>query len=146
MVIFGSGVITGGLLMKSAIPPIAAINSAPTAPISTNQPPPLSQFQQPGFLRRIQKQLDLTPGQHDEIEKIMKSSQERTRATWNLIAPQLHTEMKRVRGEIRDVLNPDQQRKFDELLRARPRKEGFGTGANRPVRPNPETPVQTNSL
>ena len=41
---------------------------------------------------------------------------------------QLRVEMKRVRGEIRDVLNPEQQAKFDELLRNRPRRaEGLGT-------------------
>lgn len=149
MVIFGSGVITGGLLMKSAIPAIVAREPAQTV-ISSNQPPPLGRFQQPSFLRQIQKQLDLTPGQHDEIEKIMKESQERTRKYWDQISPQLRVEMKQVRQEIRDVLNPGQQRRFDELLRTHPRKEGLGLGlgTNRPNRQVPQNQPagQTNNL
>ena len=91
-------------------------------PISTNLPPPLTQLQRPEFLRRMQKQLDLTASQRDEIAKIMKESQERSRPLWKKIAPQLREEVKRVREEINKVLTPDQQKKFNELLKARPRK------------------------
>jgi Spy/CpxP family protein refolding chaperone len=148
MVIFGCGVVTGGLLMKTELPPAGIAQELTPHPAnSTNQPPPLGQFQKPEFLRRMQKQLDLTASQRDDIAKIMKASQERTRPLWDQIAPQLRQEKKSVREEIRQVLTPDQQKKFDELLKARPRKaDGAGAADGRPLRPAPESPAQTNTL
>jgi len=129
MVIFACGVVTGGLLMKTELPQ-AGISQAltPRPGNSTNLPPPLGQFQRPELLRRMERQLDLTSSQRDDITKIMRSSQERTRPLWDQISPQLKQEMKDVRLEIRNVLTPEQQKKFDELLKARPRK-GDAAGA-----------------
>ena len=129
MVIFGCGVVTGGLLMKTELPPAVVAEVVPHPPNSTNQAPPLGQFQRPEFLRRMQKQLDLTASQSDEIVKAMKASQERTRPLWDQIAPQLRQEMKRLREEIRQILTPDQQKKYDELLKSRPRKLAAQTNA-----------------
>jgi Spy/CpxP family protein refolding chaperone len=123
MVIFGCGVITGALLMKTELPAAIAAQEAPMRQVnSTNPPPPWSQVQRPEFLRRMQKQLDLSPAQRDEIAKIMKDSQDRSRPLWEEIAPQMRAEVKRVRQEIRAVLTPGQQTKFDELLKSRQRK------------------------
>jgi Spy/CpxP family protein refolding chaperone len=132
--------------MKTVLPPAGSVVEIPhiTLPADTNTPPPLNQLQQPSFLKRIQKQLDLTPAQRDQIARIMHDSQERNRPLWNQIAPQLHAEMKRAREEIREVLNPGQQKKFDELLRTRPRKmEGSllkpGSGRQQPASTNVST-------
>jgi Spy/CpxP family protein refolding chaperone len=147
MVIFGCGVVTGALLMKTELP-AAGVPAEPAQhpSASTNQPPPFAQIQRLEFLRRMQKQLDLTPGQRDEIAKIMKASQERSRLLWDQIAPQMHVELKRVREEIRQVLTPDQQKQMDELLKSRPRKaDGAGAAAGRPARPPIESPAQTNA-
>ena len=147
MVIFGCGVVTGGLLIKMAgaaasIP--AEVAAHPST--STNQPPPLTQIQRPEFLHRMQKQLDLTASQRDEIAKIMKASQERNRPLWEQIAPQLRQEIKRVREEMRETLTPDQQKKFDDLFKARPRKaDGTGATNGRPARVT-ESPAQTNGI
>ena len=95
----------------------------------------------------MQKQLDLTPGQREEIARIMRASQERSRPLWEQIAPQMRSEVRRVRGEIREVLTPDQQKKFDELLKARPRKQdGAGGPPGHPEPPPAESPEQTNTL
>jgi Spy/CpxP family protein refolding chaperone len=148
MVIFGCGVITGAILMKTEVPtPAAADVVAPLRPSnSTNEPPPLGQFQKPEFLRRMQKQLDLTPSQTEEITKAMKASQERNRPLWDQISPQLRQEMKRLREEIRVFLTPEQQRKYDELLKARARKgEGAGAALGRPPRIPPGNPAPTNT-
>jgi Spy/CpxP family protein refolding chaperone len=148
MIIFGCGVVTGGLLIKTEFPsattPVEAAQHPSTA---SNQPPPLNQFQRPEFLHRMQKQLDLTASQTNEITRIMKASQERNRPLWEEIAPQLRQEVKRVREEIRETLTPDQQKKFDELLKARPRKaDGTGAPAGRAAHPAPEPSRQTNAL
>jgi len=148
MVIFGCGVVTGALLMKTALPPAGAIAdpAPPRALSSSNQPPPLTQFQRPEFLRRMQRQLDLTAAQRDDIARIMKASQERTRPLWALIAAPMRDEVKKVREEIRQALTPGQQKKFDEMLKARPRKtEGGGAAVGQPVHPPIESPAQTNA-
>jgi len=146
MVIFGCGVVTGGLLMKTQLPPPPVVDTVAPHPLnSTNQSPPFAQIQrQLEFLRRMQKQLDLTPAQRDAITKIMKGSQERSRPLWEQIGPQMREELRRVREEIRQVLTPDQQKKMDELLKARPHK-AEGAGAGRPLRAPPESPSQTNT-
>ena len=93
----------------------------------------------PEFLRRLQKQLDLTPAQHEEIAKIMSDSQERSWPLWDKIAPQMKEELKRVHKEIRQVLTPEQQKRWDDLLKARPRKaEAAAARAARPVPNSPE--------
>jgi Spy/CpxP family protein refolding chaperone len=145
MVIFGCGVVTGALLMKTQLPPAGVLaDVAPHPSSSSNQPPPLAQIQKPEFLRRITKQLALTASQSEDIAKIMKESQERNRPLWNQIAPQLREEVKRVREEIRRVLTPDQQKKFDDLLnKPRPRKADAADG--RPARPLPASSAQTNA-
>jgi Spy/CpxP family protein refolding chaperone len=146
MVIFGCGVVTGALLMKTELPSAPIADAAPPPSTSSNQPPPLGQLQRPEFLRRMQKQMDLTATQRDAITKIMKESQERNRPLWDKIAPQLREEMKRVRGEIRQVLTPDQQKKFDELLKSRPRKtDGANAAAGRLLRSSTNSPAQTNT-
>jgi Spy/CpxP family protein refolding chaperone len=141
MVIFGCGVVTGGLLMKTELPTASSTDSAPHISTSTNQPPALGQFQRPEFLRRMQKQLDLTPSQNDDIVKIVKASEERTRPLWDQISPSLRQEMKRLREEIRKILTPDQQKKYDELLKSHPRKADAAAGR----RPPPESPAATNT-
>jgi Spy/CpxP family protein refolding chaperone len=132
MVIFGCGVVTGGLLMRTAIPPAPAAESQLRLPNYTNRAPPLVQFQRPEFLRRMQKQLDVTPAENEQIVKIINDSYERTMVLWKLIAPGLHDETKRVRQEIRQVLTPEQQTKYDDLFKGRPRK-----GAAAAAQPGP---------
>lgn len=145
MVIFGCGVVTGALLMKTELPAaVAAIapqDATPHVGITNNVPPPWAQVQRPEFLRRIKKALNLTPDQSDKIAKIMKDSQERSRPLWELIAPRMRQEVKRVREEIRDVLTPEQQEKFDELLK-RPRRQANQGATNAPA----ESAAPTNTL
>jgi Spy/CpxP family protein refolding chaperone len=144
MVIYGCGVITGSLLLKMEMPAPATTSGVSVVPVSvTNQPPPwAAQIQRLEFLRRIQKQLNLTPSQREEIARIMKESQERSRPLWDKIAPQMRDEVRRVHQEIRQVLTHDQQVKFEELLKSHPRKsESSGK-----QRLNSDQPQQTNSL
>jgi Spy/CpxP family protein refolding chaperone len=148
MVIFGCGVVTGALLIKTELPAAAAMTT-PEAPAhpgnSTNPPPPWANVQRPEFWRRMEKQLDLTPAQRDQITEIVRQSQERSRPLWEAIAPQMRAEIRRVRGEIRDVLTPDQQKKFDELMKSRPRKAREPGPTNQPPGETP-TPTPTNAL
>lgn len=131
--------------MKTELPTTAAAVGVatphPPSSSSNNPPPPWAQLQRQEFLRRMDRQLDLTQGEHDAIAKIMKESQDRSRPLWDEIAPQMRAELKRVRSEIRAVLTPDQQRKFDDMLKSRGRKQ-----APEPQSPPPENPPPTNAL
>ena len=141
MVIFACGVVTGGLMTRTistrAEAPLAsgsnsfavATNSA-GATNRASMAGPILQMQRIDFLKRMDKALDLTPAQHDDIAKIMRASQDRTQPLWNQISPQMNEEVKRVREDIRDVLTPDQRRKFLDMLR-RTRKADGTQGTNR---------------
>ncbi len=95
------------------------------------------------FLRRIQRELDLSAEQQERIDKVLKQSQERTRKIMEPVVPQLPQELQRAKAEFREVLTPDQQGRFDELLKLQRFKEHRSSGRGQPSLTN--APV-TNSL
>ena len=112
LVIFGAGVVTGGLVVRHAL----QANSANTATANSATP---WQAQNRDLLRRMDRELHLTLEQHARIEKIIGESQDRTRSLWKPITPQMAAEMQTVRDGIREELQPGQRKKFDELMKAR---------------------------
>jgi Spy/CpxP family protein refolding chaperone len=138
MVIFTCGIITGAMVTRTAPVPLAATGPANPRPPAA----PVFPVQRAEFLKRLEKQLDLTPEQRDQIARIMKESQERTGRVWNQIAPQMGQELKGVREEIRRVLTPAQRKQFAELMK-RNRKADAGPPGNRPARPLESTNAET---
>jgi hypothetical protein len=67
----------------------------------------------------MQRELYLSAEQREKVEKTLRESHERTRKLWESIAPQAQAEQKRVREEIRGILTPDQQAKFDGSFKMR---------------------------
>jgi hypothetical protein len=134
LVIFIAGVITGGLLVTNAL---KVRQSRPKPPNSANGPNgPNAQAANPWLaknrelLRRMDRELDLTPEQHTHIEAIIATSQERTKALWKPIAPQMNKETQLVHSEIRDLLDPDQKKKFDGFkVRVGPEKHRNATNS-----------------
>lgn len=115
LVIFGSGVATGALLLKAAA---SADSKAPVAePKTAARALPLQRMD---FLRRMETNLDLSLQQKERLEKIMRQSQERTKPLWDQIAPQMSAEMQRLREEMRRELVPGQQARFEQLLAQHP--------------------------
>ena len=120
MVIFGTGVVTGGLLVR---------NSQRTQfqpPQRTNNPPRQFQPNYAGgvrveFLRRAERELDLTPDQRERIDKIIAASQERAKKIMEPVSPLMREEIKRTKDEFREALTPEQRRRFDELLKQQQR-------------------------
>ena len=111
MVIFGAGVITGALVVRFT-PPIWPPQHANSRPFEGS----------PGgmrldFLRRMQASLNLTAEQRDQIDKILKQSQERTHKLMEPVSPQLHQELVRAKAEFRAALTPSQQLLFDEMIK-----------------------------
>lgn len=126
MVIFGAGVITGGLLVHHAVGPQRA-RPPRFATAGTNAPAPTvtpAQMQRMEFLVRAGRDLDLTPDQRERIEKILREGQETSRKIWETVQPDMRKELQLVRERIKAELSPEQRRKFEELMKksARPNR------------------------
>src|SRR5258706_5466393 len=114
MVIFGTGVVTGGLMVKYSSAgrgphPHGSGPGRPAQPVSASG----MKFE---FLRRAERELNLTPEQRERIDKIISSSQERTKKIMEPVTPKIREDMKQTNEEVRSVLTPEQQHHFDELL------------------------------
>jgi Spy/CpxP family protein refolding chaperone len=137
MVIFGTGVVTGGLLVKYS----NASRGPRLHPSATNRPAqPISPSgMKVEFLRRAERELNLTPEQRERIDKIITASQERTKKILEPVSPKIREDMKQTKEEFRAVLTPDQQTRFDELLKQQQRPRD-------PRRPQPGRDKQPEGL
>jgi hypothetical protein len=116
VVIFGSGVITGGLLVnhiqhsqtavpgrnQSAATAVSTTDPGPAAAKPQRQPVSLSK----DFLQRLDKELGLLPEQYEAAQKSINEGQCMIR---KIILGS--------RQEIREILTPDQQGRFDDMFR-----------------------------
>ncbi len=140
MVIFGTGVVTGGLLVRHvelAHLPRVQRPASPLRPVSVPSPGGMRL----DLLRRMQRELELSPEQRERIDKILKESQERSKKIMEPVAPDLRQELQRTKEQFREVLRPDQRARFDELLKHPQRPQ------HRPATPTnspPAKPVATN--
>jgi hypothetical protein len=144
MVIFGTGVVTGGLLVQHVQHgrdrrPQRSVNTVRTAQPST---PGVMRFE---FLRRMERELDLTPQQHEPIDRILQEGQERMKKLMETIEPHRREELKRTMEEFRGVLTPVQQIRFDELAKQQQQRsrEQHKAAPQRERPANP--PASTNS-
>jgi hypothetical protein len=131
VVIFGAGVLTGGLLVNYvdlAHGPNARFpfwrgnphpqmgNQEPSRPGELPRPRP-PEIWRKEFIEHLDKALNLTPEQHAAISKIIAEGQEQNRVIWTNVAPKLREEMQQVQQRIRAQLTPEQQKRFEEMIR-----------------------------
>lgn len=111
-------------------------------------PPPM--WQRLEFMRRAQRDLDLSPEQRQRIEGFVKDSQEQIRRLWEPLAPRAKAEMDDLRQRIRGELSDVQRERFDQALAERSHKSfrssERGTNGNarrvgKPGLPNPPPPL-----
>jgi Spy/CpxP family protein refolding chaperone len=131
MVIFGTGVLTGGLLVNyvdqgnrgsgrfalwkaNPRPPMADPTQAQPGDLSRPRTP---EMWRKDFLGHLDEKLKLTPEQHAAISKIIAEGQEQNREIWTNIAPSMRQEMELVQQRIRGELTPEQQKQFEALTR-----------------------------
>jgi hypothetical protein len=144
IVIFAAGVTTGGLL----------VNHIDRANRMNRRPPGMPEMRPPGgerepgrgmgmefprprqpdllntnFVRRLDDALKLTADQRSAIEKIIAEGQDQNHSIWTNNAEQMRRVMQDVRRRLHDALAPDQQKKFDELMRRAPRRPPGATNA-----------------
>ena len=129
VVIFGAGVITGGLLVnyvEHSHPKTARRPAVEAHPAVTNQSVRLAdavkarlpEVLSKQFLQRLDENLHLAPDQHDAIQKIISEGQNQMRKV-----------LQDARLEIREILSPEQRQQFDELMKRPFHKPLFGTNA-----------------
>lgn len=137
-VIFSTGAITGTLVARKASP---VTSDAVGQQGSTNRP---SQSFRPDrrmrrdFMERFGEELALTDDQSAEIESILSQSQERTRELWEQVAPKMRDEFKATQDAIHGVLTPEQQARFEELMKKRRRGDRDKEHEGPPPKDGPE--------
>jgi Spy/CpxP family protein refolding chaperone len=137
LVIFGAGIVTGGLAGKRIEAP----------------PPP---FHRPGMqrvevLRRMEKRLDLNLEQRQRIEQILCDSQERMSKLWEQVGPKMREEFHLVNKRISEELTPEQKKKFEELIKEqrskhRPEEPPWHNERNRPAENRDRRPRRGGNL
>jgi len=132
VVIFGAGVVTGGLVVRRANHLSAKqLRVLASAPQPGHWTPPLREFprrpenelqlsfeqRRMEFLRNATRELKLTPPQRERIEQLLRESQEDTRKLWEQFRPQMRKELAEVTEKIREELTPAQRKRFEELMK-----------------------------
>lgn len=159
LVIFAAGVMTGGLLVvhvnrvnaRHLRRVVNALESWHPRGRDIMNPgdqavPLMLERQRIEFILKVHRELELTPQQRERIEKIVREGQEKTKALWEKVAPELQNEMREVREKIRAELTPEQRAKFEKLLKQHPlRRPEPPPGPSRGPRDTPppgEAPLQ----
>ena len=107
LVIFIAGLVTGALVVKKTV--------AKPAPIPGN-------IARAVALKRMTGELDLSPGQREEVDQILHESNERAKVIWEFVGPYFQDEYRALNDELRSVLTPEQRKQFDQLLKQRKRR------------------------
>jgi hypothetical protein len=126
VVIFATGVVTGGLLVKR------------TGRVEVAQP---FWNRLENSRRAIDHLTDLTPEQRARIDQIIRDNQEMIAEYFRILEPDVQQVFRQMRDSIREELTPDQRRRFEELTKRRV----LGPMERRPPpefrrRPNPPEP------
>jgi hypothetical protein len=119
IVIFGAGVITGGLLVDHVTHPWSFHRPfTPRPPEQPAMPPQLRpDFLNKQFVQQLNDQLHLTKEQREKIQKIIGEGQQSTHDLWKLVGPQFQLVWRDTRLQIREVLTPEQRKEFEMLMR-----------------------------
>jgi hypothetical protein len=159
VVIFGAGVLAGELLahidhsplQNIPLPFVGARLHSQMGDRDQRRPEEFPRPRSPEMLRKefvehLDKALKLTSAQHDAIHKIFTEGQERNRQIWTNsgVGPQMHRVMEDVQQQIRAELTPDQQKKFEALVKQfaphHPPHDGVPPGPPQPTNPPPPAP------
>jgi Spy/CpxP family protein refolding chaperone len=81
------------------------------------------------LLERLTRELDLDQSQREQIRTVLEASRGRVIALQRDVRGRFDDEQRTLREEIRKVLTPEQQEKFERTLERRPRGRGRGGGA-----------------
>jgi len=144
MVIFGTGVVTGGLMVRHVDHGRDRRPQHSTGAARSGQPTAAG-VMRIEFLRRMERDLDLTPEQRAPIDKVLQEGQERMKKLMDTVEPRRREEFKKTMEEFRAVLTPEQQRRFDELVKQQQQRTREQRKAAPPRERPPQTPAPGNT-
>jgi len=75
------------------------------------------------FIERMQRELSLSPAQHDQILQIINETRSKVMALREEFEHQRREQMHQARSRVRALLTPEQQEKFDREFRPRPERD-----------------------
>ena len=145
LVIFGTGVVTGGLLVDHTHHARRALeHEAVRTPPEIPMPKPIADRIGKQLIQTLNDKLQLTQEQKEKIQKIVADGQDRNHAIWTNVAPQMRAVIQDVHQQIREQLTPEQKEQFEELLKHPPMQRKSGSTNAPPVKPlTPETPTNS---
>lgn len=143
LVIFIAGIVTGGLLVSYSDraqqkhhrywPRDLTHRRSDSESPATNSRAPVWPLRMAGalpqglrmdFLQILSREIQLTEEQRSRIEKIITEGQDRNQQLWHRMLPEMRREMQDTKERIRAVLNPEQIKRFEELMKQRPQRKG----------------------
>ena len=71
---------------------------------------------------RLERHLDLTPAQGEQLRQILDETRREAEALRRDLAPRIREVMERSEERIREILTPEQRRRFEELQRQQRRR------------------------
>lgn len=78
------------------------------------------------YLDKLTRDLELTAEQRDSISSILERQRGDIDAIWREVRPRFDSLRTNVRAEMRVLLNPDQQARFDEISRQNDQRRNRG--------------------
>jgi Spy/CpxP family protein refolding chaperone len=144
MVIFGTGVVTGGLLVRHVDHGWDRRPQHATGAVRAAQPSAAG-VMRIEFLRRVERELDLTPAQREPIDKVLQEGQERMKKLMETVEPRRREEFKKTMDEFRAVLTLEQQKRFDDLVKQQQQRAREQRKAAPPRERPPQGPPATNT-
>ena len=117
MIIFGTGVVTGGLLVRHTVPVPPARPARNVGTNGNSRPFISSALIRVEFLKKAERELNLNADQKEQADKLIGASQERTRKLLEPVSPQIREELQQTKEQFRALLTPEQKIRFDEMLK-----------------------------
>lgn len=124
-VIFSAGAVTGAWAVK--------LTSQSAASPSRSFQGSWSAAQRAAFMDRMERELQLTASQRQNIEKILQESQDQIKLICDTISPRVGEEHKQARQRIRAELTPEQNEKFSQVYKRKFRNgssQRYGSGSS----------------
>jgi Spy/CpxP family protein refolding chaperone len=125
LAIFGLGLATGLFMGRRMAPPARMVEGGPMmrGPMGGVSMP----AQPPGMLlERLDRALRLSAEQRGQLEQIFKSRGDRLAEVQREVVARADEERREMQAEIRTILTPEQQERFDRWLEQPPRGPGRG--------------------
>jgi hypothetical protein len=128
LVVFCTGMASGILIGRRMMPESLAGIGPPLVAPGIFVPPSGRAGQPALIVDRLTEILALSPDQREHLEDILSGSRKRATAAQHDVRTRFEIEQRTLRDEIRQILTPDQQVRFEQWIEQGSRSRGFGRG------------------